>query len=191
MVTDTFELWLALDVEPIQLNLPADSGYTLRHYREGDDGPEPVFLGHDGTVYAFRSTEGLASFLRSGEPHDLADLPGWDAVAAADEIDVTPDELGIYQLDMVVEMLRAGPDAWDYELLILAGEAARDVAKYAELADVLAALAPGSPLDALDDDLRDGGFLARRRLRKLNADTLAIAWRTVISRLSGAVEFRD
>ncbi|MCA1657219.1 MAG: DNA primase, partial [Actinobacteria bacterium] len=72
-----------------------------------------------------------------------------------------------------------------------AGEIARDLAKYAELPDVLAALAAGSPLDALDDDLRDGGFLARRRLRRLNPETLAIGWRSVVSRLGAAVEFRD
>jgi hypothetical protein len=189
-VTEPFGLWLALDVEPVQLCLPGDAGYSLRYYREGDDGPEPVFLGRDKVAYAFRTQEGLGSFLRSGEPHDLADLPGWDEVVAASEIDVTPDPLQVYQLDMVVEMLRAGADAWDHELLVVAGEGARDLAKYAELSDVLAALAPGSPLDALDDDLRDGGFLARRRLRKLNADQLAIGWRSVISRLSAAVEFR-
>ncbi|MDQ6875193.1 MAG: hypothetical protein M3042_09065 [Actinomycetota bacterium] len=190
-MADPAELWLGLDVEPIELCLPGGSGYTLRHYADGDEGPEPVFLGRDRRVFAFRSTEGLVAFLRGGEPHDLAGLPGWEAVPAASEIDVTPDDLGTYQLDMVVEMLRAGADSWDSELLVLAGEIARDVAKYAELPDVLGALAAGSPLDTLDDDLRDGGFLARRRLRKLDGDTLAIGWRSVISRVAAAVEFRD
>jgi len=189
--TDAFALWIALEVEPVQICLPSDSGYSLRHYREGDDGTEPVFLGSEGVAYIFRTTEGLADFVRSDEPHDLAELPGWDDVKTAAEIDVEPDEMGIYQLDVVVEMLRAGADSWDDELLVLAGEGARDLAKYAELPDVLAALAPGTPLDALDDDLRNGGLLARRRLRKLDGDTLAIGWRSVISRLGAAVEFRD
>lgn len=189
--TDASPLWVGLDVEPIQISLPAGSGYTLRHYREEDDATVPVFLGSDGVAYAFQSTEGLVDFLRSDEPHDLSELPGWDDVKTADEIDVTPDEMGIYQLDLVVTMLRAGADSWDAELLVLAGECARDLGKYAELPDVLAALAPGSPLDALDDDLRNGGILARRRLRKLDGDTLAIGWRSVISRLGAAVDFRD
>lgn len=184
-------LFLGVELEPVQLCLPADSGYTLRYYREGDEGPEPVFLGRDGKVFAFRTTEGLVEFLHGGEPHDLADLAGWDDVAAAADIDVTPDEMGIYQLDLVVEMLRAGPDSWDHELLVLAGEAARDVAKYAGLAEVLAALAPGSPLDSLDDDLRDGGFMARRRLKKRDGDGLAIGWRGVIGRLAPVIDFRD
>ncbi len=184
-------LLLGVDVEPVQLYLPNDAGFTLRHYREGEDGPEPVFLGHDKVVYAFHTTEGMVTFLHGDQPHDLADLPDWAEVTAAPELDVTPDEMGIYHLDMVVEMLRAGPDSWDYELLVLAGEAARDVAKYAELTEVLTALAPGTPLDALDDDLRDGGFLARRRLRKRGGDGLAIGWRSVIGRLTPAVEFRD
>lgn len=185
------DLWAALDIEPLQLSLPGDSGYLLRHYREGDDGPEPVFLGGDRIAYAFRSTDSLAAFCKNGEPHDLADLPGWEDVAAAPEIDVTPDELGVYRLDLVVAQLRSGPDGWDDELLVLAGEIARDLGKYAELPDVLSALAAGTPLDSLDDDLRGGGYLARRRLRRLDTEQLAIGWRTVISRLVGAVEFRD
>lgn len=190
--TDADALWIGLDVEPVEISLPSDSGYTLRHYREDDDGEtEPVFLGSGGVAYVFRSTEGLIEFIRSDEPHDLTELEGWDDVKAAVDIDVTPDEMGIYQLDLVVSMLRAGADSWDPELLVLAGECARDLAKYAEFDDVLAALGPGSPLDALDDDLRNGGILARRRLRKLNGDTLAIGWRTVISRLNAAVDFRD
>jgi len=188
---DALALWVSLDVEPIQVCLPSDSGYTLRHYREGEDGTEPVFLGVDGVAYVFRTPEGLIDFVRGDEPHDLTELEGWDDVKSAKDIDVTPDEMGIYQLDLVVTMLRAGADSWDAELLVLAGECARDLGKYAELPDVLAALAPGSPLDSLDDDLRDGGLLARRRLRKLDGDTLAIGWRSVISRLSAAVDFRD
>ncbi len=184
-------LFLGVELEPVQLCLPTDSGYTLRYYREGEDGTEPVFLGRDGVVFAFRTTEGLVKFLHSGGEHDLADLEGWDDVAAAEDIDVTPDEMGIYQFDLVVEMLRAGPDSWDYELLVLAGEGARDVAKYAGLDEVLASLGPGSPLDSLDDDLRDGGLLARRRLKKRDGDGLAIGWRGVIGRLVPAIDFRD
>jgi len=184
-------LFLGVELEPVQLCLPTDSGYTLRYYREGEDGPEPVFLGSKGVVFAFRTTEGLVEFLRSGAEHDLAGLEGWQDVAAEDDIDVTPDEMGIYQLDIVVEMLRAGADSWDFELLVLAGEAARDVAKYAELDEVLAALGPGSPLDSLDDDLRDGGLMARRRLKKRDGDGLAIGWRGVIGRLTPVIDFRD
>lgn len=190
-MADSFALWIDLDVEPVEISLPSDSGYTLRHYREGDDGTEPVFLGAGGVAYVFRSTEGLIDFIRSDEPHDLTELDDWDDVKTATDIDVTPDEMGIYQLDMVVTMLRGGADSWDPELLVLAGECARDLGKYADLDDVLAALGPGSPLDELDDDLRNGGILARRRLRKLNGDNLAIGWRSVISRLGGAVDFRD
>lgn len=191
LASNAAALWVGLDVEPVEIHLPSDSGHSLRHYREGDDGTEPVFLGAEGVAYAFRTPEGLVDFLRSEEPHDLSEIDGWDDVRTADEIDVTPDEMGIYQLDLVVTMLRAGADSWDPEVLVLAGECARDLAKYAELPDVLAALAPGSPLDALDDDLRNGGILARRRLRKLDGDTLAIGWRSVISRLGAAVDFRD
>jgi len=183
--------WAELDVEPLLLSLPNDSGYLLRHYRDGEDGTEPIFLGRDRVAYAFRSPDGLTAFVGSDQPHDLADLPRWDEVAESLALDSTPDELGTYSLDEVVDHLRAGPDAWDGELLVLAGEIARDLAQFAGLPDVLNALAAGSPLDTLDDDLRDGGLLARRRLRRLNPEQLAIGWRTVVSRLAAAVEFRD
>jgi hypothetical protein len=96
-----------------------------------------------------------------------------------------------YELDLVVENLRGGHDAWEPDLLISAGEVARDVAFACNLEDVLAALAPGSPLDDLDEGLRAEGFLARRRLKKVGAEQAAIAWRSIIGKITAAVEWHD
>lgn len=181
---------IGLDAEPVWICLPSDSGYTLREYVE-EERYEPVFLGSEGVAYLFRSTEGLLDFLRSGERHDLLASPSWREVKPAAEVDVTPDESDSYELDLVVMMLQAGADSWDDQLLVRAGQGAYDLATYADLPEVLEALAPGSPLDALDDDLRNGGMLARRRLRKLDGNTLANGWRNVISRLDAAVDFHD
>jgi hypothetical protein len=62
----------------------------------------------------------------------------------------------------------------------------------------MTSLASGSPLDDLDEGLRTveaggfGAFFARRRLRKIDPQTTAaLSWRTVIGKISAAVDWRD
>jgi len=184
----------------------------------GDDGDDeaPVFLARRGTLLLFRSAEGLLAFAAAGHAaadpagagpdaaadpaaadHDLAGLPGWRELAraaAAGEIgpeDVVPDDEDRYELDLVVDNLRGGHDAWEPDLLIGAGEIARDLGFALGLREVLTVLSPGSPLDDLDEAVRDGGFLARRRARRIGADQAALAWRSVIGKITSAVEWRD
>ncbi|HEV2089183.1 MAG TPA: hypothetical protein VGR21_12795 [Cryptosporangiaceae bacterium] len=159
---------------------------------ETETAEEAVFLATDGRLHLFRSAEGLVEFVRSDAPHDLTTAEGWDALVAGIEPEfVSPEDEDRYELDLVVANLRGGRDAWDADLLIGAGEIARDVAFGCRLNDVLAALAPGTPLDTMDEALRDGGFLARRRLRKIGPDQAALAWRSVIGKISTAVEWHD
>jgi hypothetical protein len=62
---------------------------------------------------------------------------------------------------------------------------------------VLTALSPGSPLDDLDEALRSaagggiGGFMGRRRLRRIGAQQASLGWRTIIGKISAAVDWRD
>ncbi len=158
----------------------------------------PVFLGHCGRVYLFRTPEKLVEFVKSGAEHDLSQVDTWptvvDKITAAD---ITPTDDDSYELDLVVENLRGGNDTWDHALLVKAGEVARDLGFALRLSAVRAALAPGSPLDDLDEALRAaeaggvGGFLARRRLRKVPAQQSALGWRTIIGKISGASDWRD
>jgi len=99
---------------------------------EADEQPEdeevPLFLSHKGKLIAFKSPEGLVSFIRSGAQHDLAQLDGWATLAdrvESTDVDPLPDDR--YELDLVVENLRGGHDTWDLPLLIAAGEVARDL----------------------------------------------------------------
>jgi hypothetical protein len=74
---------------------------------------------------------------------------------------------------------------------------ARDVAYALRLDRVVGALAPGSPLDDLDEALRGSeaggvsGFLAKRRLKKIGAEAAPLGWRTIIGKISGVVDWRD
>ncbi|WP_239075283.1 DNA primase [Planosporangium flavigriseum] len=159
----------------------------------------PVFLAEDGKLLLFRSPEGLVEYVRHATEHELAQLDTWAEVRERIEPeDIVPLEEDRYELDLVVENLRGGHDVWDPALIVQAGEVARDVAYALRIQAVMTALAPGSPLDDLDEGLRTveaggfGAFFARRRLRKIDPQTTAaLSWRTVIGKISGAVDWRD
>ncbi len=163
-------------------------------------GPEevPVFLGHNGTLFLFQTPEGLVDFIRSGDEHDMSQLDSWSELAeavTADDVVVLPEDS--YELDLVVKNLRGGRDAWDPDLIIQAGELARDLGYALRIDPVITALAPGSPLDDLDEALRAtsaggiGGFLARRRMKKIGAEAAPLGWRTIIGKISSVVDWRD
>ncbi|NJC69460.1 DNA primase [Planosporangium thailandense] len=170
---------------------------------EGEEEAEPedvpVFLAERGRLLLFRSPEGLVEYVRTSTDHELAQLDTWDELRERIEPDdIVPLEEDRYELDLVVENLRGGHDAWDPSLIIQAGELARDVAYALRIPSVMTALAPGSPLDDLDEGLRTveaggfGAFFARRRLRKIDPQTTAaLSWRTVIGKISSVVDWRD
>jgi hypothetical protein len=158
----------------------------------------PVFLGSHGQVYLFRSVEGLVDFVKSGAQHDMSQLDTWSDLTDRISVeDVVPAPEDTYELDLVVENLRGGRDAWDAELLIQAGEVARDLGYALRINSVVQSLAPGSPLDDLDEALRATtgggvtGFLAKRRLKKIGAEAAPLGWRTIIGKISGVVDWRD
>jgi hypothetical protein len=158
----------------------------------------PMFLSHKGRLLAFKSPESLVSFIRSGAPHDLAQLDSWATLAErVQSTDIDPQADDRYELDLVVENLRGGHDTWDLPLLIAAGEVARDLGYALRLKPVILALSPGSPLDDLDESLRSaesggmGGFFGRRRLKKIGAQQASLGWRSVIGKISAAVDWRD
>lgn len=165
---------------------------------QSEDEEVPAFLSHKGKLIAFKSPESLVSFIRSGAPHDLAQLDTWATLAdrvQSTDIDPLPEDR--YELDLVVENLRGGHDTWDLPLLIAAGEVARDLGHALRLKPVILALSPGSPLDDLDESLRSaesggmGGFFGRRRLKKIGAQQASLGWRSVIGKISAAVDWRD
>jgi hypothetical protein len=165
---------------------------------KAEDEEVPMFLSHRGRLLAFKSPESLVSFIRSGAPHDLAQLDTWATVAErVQSSDIDPAADDRYELDLVVENLRGGHDTWDLPLLIAAGEVARDLGYALRLKPVILALSPGSPLDDLDESLRAaesggmGGFFGRRRLRKIGAQQASLGWRSIIGKISAAVDWRD
>jgi hypothetical protein len=170
---------------------------------ESDQAPEvsedvPIFLSHQGKLLLFASPERLLEFINSGAPHDLTQLESWPTlVKRVREEDLVASEDDTYELDLVVENLRGGHSAWDLPLLVSAGEIARDLGYAMRLQPLLTAVAPGSPLDDLDDAVRAaaaggvGKFFARRRLRRIGAQQASLGWRTIIGKITAAVDWRD
>jgi hypothetical protein len=177
-----------------------DSDEAAAEEDEEEPAPEeiPIFLGYRGKLLLFKSAEGLVDFVTSDAPHDLAQLPKWSELVdkiTVDDVQPLPEDT--YELDLVVSNLRGSRDSWDAELLIRAGEIARDIGRSFELEQVEAALAAGSPLDDLDEALRAsvtggmGGFFGRRKLKKIGTEAAPLGWRTIIGKISGIADWRD
>lgn len=160
--------------------------------REPEEREDVVFLAQHGSLLMFHSAEGLVEFVKSNQPNDLRDVGSYSTLRKeiTPEL-VVPSDDDRYRLTGVVQNLRDGHKEWNDELLINAGEIARDIAHACRLTTVLKAVSPGSPLDDLDENLRSGGFLARRRLRRIGVEQAALAWRSVIGKISGVIEWRD
>jgi hypothetical protein len=158
----------------------------------------PVFLSRRGRLLLFHSPDKLVDFVRSDAEHDLRQLDTWvDLAARIEAEDVQPLPEDSYELDLVVENLRGGSDVWDLTLILKAGEIARDIAFALRMETIMTSLSAGSPLDDLDETLRtvDAGgvkaFLARWRMRKIPAQQSALAWRTIIGKISAVADWRD
>ncbi|SIN33260.1 DNA primase [Micromonospora cremea] len=165
---------------------------------EADGEEVPIFLSHRGKLLLFKTPESLVSFIRSGAPNDLSQLDSWNELSERVEpADIAPLDEDTYELDLVVENLRGGHDTWDSTLLIKAGEAARDLSYALRLPAVLDMLSADSSLDDLDEALRAtanggiGGFMGRRRLKKIGAQTASLGWRTIVGKISAVVDWRD
>lgn len=92
----TYSIWEVAGILPLAITLPSGTGYTLRTYNGEED--EPVFLGADLTVDLFRTADGLAAYVRSGEEHDLSEMVTWPDIAEADDLPVEPEPEEVYDL---------------------------------------------------------------------------------------------
>ncbi len=176
-----------------------DDGDESDDEEVAEDEEVPVFLAVRGQLLLFGSQEKLVEYVQSADDHDLVQLDTWDQVRQQLEAQhIAVRSADRYELDLVVENLRGGHDAWDPTLIIQAGEIARDLGHALRIDAIITALAAGSPLDDLDEGLRvieAGGFaafFARRRVRKIDAQTTAaLGWRTIIGKISAAVDWRN
>lgn len=193
-------------VDVVEIVLPAETGYTLRTYVDGDGvgaGRTASFLSHSGRLLLFRTGEGLAQFVREESDHDLAGPPGWRErvgdrarVAASATGAIAEGTVVSYELDLVPTNLAGSPDEWIADLLLPARDLMAELAGALDLRRIQASLADGEYLDRFDDALREtvnaGRFSgARRRLRTFESSRLVTQWRQLIRWLDQAVDWRD
>jgi hypothetical protein len=198
---DPARFWTAVRMDPVEIALPGGVGRTIRAYRKTDDnadGEVPSFLTANDRLLLFHDPANLVAFVRTNAEHSMAAVSDWWRVRRHVRVEhIVASDDDTYELDLVVENLRGGTDAWVPSLIIKAGEIGRDLGYALQLDLVASALAASSPLDDIDDALRNatlGGWravVARRRLRKVPAQQTALAWRTIIGKISAAVDWRD
>ncbi len=129
---DVAAFWLEVGIDPIRITTAEDELYTLRCYL--DD--EPVFLGSDGTITAFRSLRALVRYLAvdGADRHDLARVSTWPEVverAVGGELAAVVDQANDYLLLGIDDDLAEGPLAVDPIQLELAAELLRDAGRWA------------------------------------------------------------
>ena len=132
---EQYDVWAISGITPIQLTVPAGTGYTLRTYAGPDE--EATFLGSDMTVDVFRTAEGLALFCREETNHDLAEMVTWPDIQEASSLPVEADEEEIYDL--------GNPTPGTLELV-------RDIAEYCQLEGVVAAVGEDTDTPPADWD---------------------------------------
>ncbi|MFT4128288.1 MAG: primosomal protein [Gordonia sp. (in: high G+C Gram-positive bacteria)] len=142
---DDDDFWTSVGIDPIRIVTHGGEYLSLRCYL-GDD---PVFLGSDGTIFAFTSPRTLAKFLADDNAHDLATVSTFDEVrvAATDgslEFDVIDDN--VYVLPGLGEDIADGPRRIDRNQLELAVELLTDAGDYAGDEAVGEALGATTPL---------------------------------------------
>ncbi|MFI0732192.1 hypothetical protein ACH4S9_24830 [Streptomyces sp. NPDC021225] len=192
-----YPLFAYLDAAPVEISTPAATGYTLRRYRDDEHHREPVFLGRDRAVFAFRSTANLVAFLRSEEPHDLVgtpdwEPPDWEEVPLVADIGLTyirHEQLEVCRLDNIAQMFGARASMVDLDgaqqlfdvppilfhppldkvlELMQTHHVARELAEYAGLAEAADALAPESPLATFERELGAAYFTKSGDHRELS-----------------------
>jgi len=158
----------------------------------------PLFLTKNGHLLLFKSAQGLVDYVKSGDDNDLAQIDTWSKLVADIKVGyVVPLPEDEYELDLIVENLRGGRDSWDPELIVQSGQVARDLSHALKIPSVISAMSPGSPLDDLDEALRGavsggfGGFMARRKLKRIGEQAATLAWRTIIGKIQAVVDWRD
>lgn len=137
------DFWAEVGIDPIKIATSSDEYYTLRCYL--DD--EPIFLGSNGTIMAFRSARMLGRQLanpRELGDHDLAEVDTWDEVvnkATTGELEVTVTEENSYVLAGIDTDIAEGIEYVDPTQLDLAVELLTDAADWAGDDSVAEALA--------------------------------------------------
>ncbi|WP_051798096.1 Hsp70 family protein [Catenuloplanes japonicus] len=173
-------------------------GYAVRTYvRDARDEWEAVFASEDGRLPLFPRPERAADDAAGGEQHTMTRVLHWEAMAESMANAFLPlAKERRYRLDLPPVTLARDPKDWLLDVVVDAGDLARELVHALEIEEAYELVEPGSMLDVLDDALRVARRSMFRRQARRDLDVfdrrLIVAdWRRVTRLIEARVDWRS
>jgi hypothetical protein len=183
-------------VHLVELTIGDRVGYTVRTYVTDDAGTTAVFASEGPRLSLFRRPEQATDHAAGTDEHAMASVLHWDTLResmAVAFLPLTPDNR--YHLDLPSVTLERNPKQWLIDLVVHAGDIARELTYALDIPDGHDLLGPGTLLDRFDDALRAAQRapfrrLALRDLRAFDQAQLVHGWRRVAEVVEARVDWQ-
>jgi hypothetical protein len=178
-------------IVPIRITLDGRTGVTLWATPWEEDGEEwQAFLGAGSKVLLFGTAEEVATYLKSGDEHDLSDHPRARDLLRLRPADLQPDEDYVFDLDGAYDLAAADPDPYTVSEL---SDLLDLVQRVAECCDdgTLLKLVEETPEFAqlLSDEVTFAGAEGEDRWTQVGA-VIEQSWEALVERFGNLVEWR-
>ncbi|WP_285680839.1 serine/threonine-protein kinase [Actinoplanes sp. NBRC 103695] len=183
-------------VQLVELTVGDRTGYTLRaHVPEQDGWTTPVFATSAGRLPLVPRPEQAAGFALASPEHDLSRIPHWGWLCQSMSRGYLPLlDANRYDLGLPAVNLEMDPARWLPDLLVKSGTIANELILALDIEEAFQLLAPGTPLDQLDDSLRQAGDRPRknhiRQWQQLDRRMLAAWWQHVTDIIESRLDWR-
>ncbi|SHN47368.1 Hsp70 family protein [Cryptosporangium aurantiacum] len=173
-------------------------GYAVRTYVTDDEGDtSAVFASEGSRLPLFPRPEQAGDYAVGTDDHAMTSVLHWEALRdsmALAFLPLIPENR--YHLDMPAVTLERKPKDWLIELVINAGDLARELSYALDIPEGQDLLGPGTLLDRADDALRVAQrtpfrLHGRRDLRAFDQAQLVAAWRRVAAVIDAQLDWRD
>jgi Hsp70 protein len=172
-------------VHLVELIVGGRVGYTVRTYAEDDDEQiSAVFASVAGRLPLFPRPEQATAFAAAADNHDMCTLLHWESLRASMSRAFLPliDD-NRYDLDLPAVNLELDPAHWLPDVIVKVGDVALELIEALDIEEGDQLLGAGTPLDDLDDALRQVGHRPMRRylkaMRHFDGRELADQWQRV------------
>ena len=183
-------------VHLVELMVGDRTGYTVRTYVAADDVVEAVFTAVAGRLPLFRRPEQATEFAAVSAGHDMSEVLHWDWLSESMSRAFLPllDDHR-YDLDLPSANLEMDPARWLPDLIVKAGDVARELVAALAIEEGYALLSPGSARTVLDDQLRASGRRPRprtvRQWQQRDHGVLASGWQHVVELIGSRVDWQS
>ncbi|WP_173161560.1 Hsp70 family protein [Phytohabitans suffuscus] len=183
-------------VHLVELTVGDRVGYTVRTYVTGDDQQTvAVFASQGPRLPLFRRPEQATDHAAGGDDHAMASILHWESLRESMAVAFLPLlPRNRYVLDLPSVSLERDPKQWLTDLIVQAGDIARELTYALDIPQGQDLLGPGTLLDRLDDALRAAQRSSLRRkahrdLRAFDQARLVSGWRRVASLIDSHLDW--